>query len=314
MRRKALATLGALTLALIVAAPAHATLPGANGRIAFSNYVSGGDEDPFPSSASSIDVAFASGKARRSLRSCPNCPTSYRSPAWSPRGTHLAFDAGFALAVMRSDGSDYRLLPQQTADDGEPSWSPDGTRIVFSGRPALGALADLYVHDLASGDTRRLTFGGGRSPDWSSRGLIAFVRGAHLDQPGFGPNAGDVFVIRANGRGLRRITYRRGEDPSWAPDGRRIAFSRQRRFGGFRLWIVRADGRGLHRLPTPEAGDAENPSWSPDGRWIAYEGFESGVFAQRLDGSRYRQVASSQYSSSGSHGAFDAAWQPLPRR
>jgi Tol biopolymer transport system component len=323
MRNRVVSALGVLALGLLPVASAQATFPGDNGRIAFAAFSNSGEENEISSHSRSIDVALASGKARRSLRVCPpldaapgapTCPIFYSSPAWSPKGTRLAFEADLGLAVMRSDGSGYRRLALQTSYDRQPAWSPDGTRLVFSGPPMPGMAADLFIHDLVSGDTRRLTFRGGRSPDWSSRGTIAFVRGARAAQPGLRPGAGDIYTIRPNGKGLRRITHRRGEDPSWSPDGRRIAFTRQRRFDGFQLWVVRSDGRRLRRLPTPEVGDAENPSWSPDGRWITYEGFEAGVFAQRIDGGRHRQVASSDFSSTGNYGAFDAAWQPLPRR
>ena len=35
--------------------------------------------------------------------------------------------------MLRSDGSDFRLLPQQTTNDGAPAWAPDGMRFVFTG-------------------------------------------------------------------------------------------------------------------------------------------------------------------------------------
>ena len=57
------------------------------------------------------------------------------NPAWSPDGTHIAFQAyrdGNAeqLRRMHSDGSGQINLMNMDYD-GEPAWSPDGSRIAF---------------------------------------------------------------------------------------------------------------------------------------------------------------------------------------
>lgn len=317
MTRK-IALAGLATLFLTVAPTAQAAFPGRNGRIAFGAGASSGDAFTPPSSSRSLDTALPSGHGRHTLRGCTtvegqpdrgDCSIDYDSPAWSPRGGALAFDAGTRLALIRGDGSGFRLLPRQTVDDGEPAWSPDGRQLVFSGA------GDLYVMTLNTGSVRRLTFKGGRSPAWSERGRIAFVRGARKAEPGFRPGAGDVYTVRASGRGLRRVTYHRGDDPAWSPHGSKLAFVRQRRFSSFRLYVVRASGRGLKRIPTGQGADSpEKPAWSPDGRWMAYESFDSGVWAQRFDGTGTRQVAAGAVSAESSVSAFAPDWQPLRRR
>jgi WD40-like Beta Propeller Repeat len=50
-------------------------------------------------------------------------------------------------------------------------------------------------------------------------------------------------------------------DPAWAPNGKRLAFSR-----GQLVWTVRADGLDLRRLAV-----GGHPAWSPDGARIAYD-------------------------------------------
>jgi Tol biopolymer transport system component len=314
---------GALLLALPAAAPA--TFPGANGLIAFSWFHLQEDElGQHPTTIKrSIDVARPDGRGRRTLRGCTevggmpesgDCSIEYFSPAWAPNGRRLAFDAGSRLALMRSDGTGFRLLEQHTTDDGAPAWSPSGTRLVFSGVEQEGGEADLYILDLASGRVRRLTEGGGRSPDWSSRGRIAFVRGRRPDQSGFRPGEGDVYTIRPDGTGMRRITRRRGADPEWSPRGDRIIFARQRRFGPFSLYVVGADGRGLRRVTNRGAAGAEIARWSPDGRFLAQRGFEGPLMVRRLGRTRAREIAPSGHGGEYSFGpgAFD--WQPLPRR
>jgi TolB protein len=324
-KRRAVICLAALAAAAVAAAgapSAEAAFPGANGRIAFA--ASGFDSAALPATMRrSIDSALPSGGDRRTVRGCEqatgqpdrgDCAIEYRSPAWSPRGSRIAFDAGLRLALMHGDGSGFRLLERRTADDGEPAWSPGGTRLVFSGVRTPGGRSDLYVLDVRNGRLRRLTFKGGRSPDWSSRGRIAFVRGSRPNQSGYRPGAGDIYTVRADGHGLRRITYHRGGDPSWSPHASKLAFVRQQRFDGFHLYTVRTDGRHLHRLSTPGADSPEQPAWAPDGRRIAYDSFDSGVWAQRLDGSGTRQVAAGGVSGESGFDAFAPAWQPLPKR
>jgi TolB protein len=334
--------LAGASLALALPAGVQAAFPGANGRIAYSWFSSQGgylETDPI-TLVRSIAVVSPTGSRRRSLRSCTqvvdasgvpqepdrgDCSIEYHSPAWSPNGKRLAFDAGTRLAVMRSDGSDFRLLAQQTADDGEPAWSPDGHRLVFSGarsaEPEAGT--DLYILDLRGGHLRRLTFRGGRdrSPAWSSRDRIAFTRGGVPLAPGTGnafrSGTGNLYTVRPNSRGLRQLTFRNGSDPAWSPNAGKLIFVRGRQRGrtwSSRLFTMRADGGGLRRVTTAGADYPDHPSWSPDGKLIGYHGFDSGVWVQRMDGRSLRQVATGGVGATYYFDAVEHDWQPLPSR
>jgi hypothetical protein len=305
--------------ALAMPAAAQAAFPGANGTIAFGwaeRHENELGQAP-PTAKRSIDVERRNGPGQHSVRACMevdgqphtgDCSIEYLSPAWAPGGKRLAFDAGSRLAVMRSDGTGFRLLPRVTSDDGEPAWSPDGTRVVLSGAEEVGGESDLHVLELSTGRARRLTSDGGRSPAWSSRNRIAFTRGGSPSRPG----TGAVYTVRPGGGRLRRLV-RRASNPTWSPHGTRLIVVRPFRTLT-RLWVVRADGTGLRRMVTPGADNPQQPCWSPDGREIAYTGFEGNLVAQRLRDRRIREVAPGGFNAESSFGASSPDWQPLPRR
>ena len=59
----------------------------------------------------------------------------YGTPVWSPRGDMIAFTkqsrGRFHIGVMRTDGSEERLLTASFLDEG-PTWSPNGRVIMFT--------------------------------------------------------------------------------------------------------------------------------------------------------------------------------------
>ncbi len=106
----------------------------------------------------------------------------------------------------------------------------------------------------------------------------------------FSNSTEDIWVVNANGSGLQRLTTDPANDfdPSWSPDGSKIAF-RSERDGNNEVYVMNADGSGqrdVSRHPTDDWG----PTWSPDGRvlWNCARELVIGFRAcvRNLDGSR----------------------------
>jgi Tol biopolymer transport system component len=77
-------------------------------------------------------------------------------------------------------------------------------------------------------------------------------------------NGCDIYVINADGSGLRRLTD--GMDPAWSPDGQKVAFARWRDPRG--IYVI--DEGGSNETLLFGWSKAKAPAWSPDGSHIVF--------------------------------------------
>jgi len=203
--------------------------------------------------------------------------------------------AGGTLRRLTSNGAD-----MNSASDDDPSWSPDGKWIAFSrlwplvngGELVRDLEADLMVIDASGGQERSITGGSNyywidTSPSWSPDGRrIAFSR-----EDAFGRTKNGVYgiyVVGADGKGLRRIAKRAAVAVDWSPDGSSLAF-----VTGF--WSTGASGRvGTIGLATGATrtfalAGAQDVAWAPDGRMLAVAG-DRGISILTPSGRKLRQI------------------------
>jgi Tol biopolymer transport system component len=153
----------------------------------------------------------------------------------------------------------------------DPSWSPDGSRLVV--RVMVQDTPYLGWMDVATGQLTLVNpwQGGipGLRPSYNAAGTkIIFMS----------PDYKRIEQINADGSGhkVRFSSTTNLLDPSFSPDGKKIAFSREVGSNNLEIFVKNfADGT-LKRL-TSNAAQENHPTWSPDGTRIAFSSDRSGT-------------------------------------
>ncbi|MBU2639879.1 MAG: hypothetical protein KKG75_04210 [Nanoarchaeota archaeon] len=191
------------------------------------------------------------------------------------------------IFIMEGDGSNVRKLLEATniSQYAYPCISPDGTRIIFRKRVNL-----LYLFNII--DKTELNFlGYGMSSSWSPDGTRAVYGGKIND-------IRDIYinnnVEHSNAINITNndCCFLQDIQPSWSPDGQRIAFASNRdtnQLNKYDIYTMNIDGTEVKRL-TFGNGNYTNiePAWDPRGTQIAFETDQNGfneIYRMDYDGS-----------------------------
>ncbi len=179
-------------------------------------------------------------------------------PAFSPDGRRVAFnsnrDDSSDIYVANVDGTGIQRLTNHPAIDTSPTWSPNSQQIAFTS-DRTGA-PQIYVIGADGTGLRRLTYETYCDrPTWSPP---PFNEIAYSSRTGRGH---DIKVLDLATNEVRQLTFGLGsnESPSYAPNGRHIAFMSTRNETK-QIYTIGRDGRGLRRVTS--VGNNEMPSWS----------------------------------------------------
>jgi len=295
---------GLLVAFVVCAGVAGASPRGTNGLIAFARFNPAlGDTQVY--------VVNPDGTHERLVQAAND---TGECPQWFGDGTRIATcgapDGSLSRIIDPDDGS-FRALGVQPSSGfmgcGTPS--PDGSLLLCETFTEDGSGNGIYLaRSSDGGGLRQLTSipGGDDVPgSWSPDGKRIVLHR-------FGPDSDEgVFVVNANGTGLKQIlpaSTLAGLALNWSPQGNDIVFSRHVTPAlHSSLWIVHADGSGLHAVnvqPSTACGGANDdptadgcfgPGWSPDGTKIVFAKGQNGdvdanIFTVNVNGTGLAQV------------------------
>jgi Tol biopolymer transport system component len=255
-------------LLLVPGTAAHATFPGANGRIVFDDFVTGQTYTVNPDGTDLVQLTHV---ARGQFAG---------DPSWSPDSTHIAYESTHGgvirLWIMDADGRHQHMVADDlpNAADVGPAYTPDGTRLVY--HRCLGRACAIYSIGVDGTHRRALTpfvrppfevFD--VYPSVAPDGTIAFSR--------FNQNVegiiSQVYVMGADGSNPHPMTAPRLEawDAGWSPDSERISFSSNCCRRGTNGYVMNRDGTHIRKLTSARFPyDDFEVAYSPDGNRMVF--------------------------------------------
>jgi Tol biopolymer transport system component len=311
--------------AALLAQSASASLPGRNGKLGFVGATRGKHDLIYALYTINPD---GTGLKRVTTQVGGNVDLS--RPSWSPDGKQIAYTSRGFVWTMRADGTQAKRLNvtarwEDLGGTGDsvlyaetPVWTADGRRIAFTyGGNERHENAGIGIFTVAAtgGQAKKIydysdtsiTLTG--NVDWSAQNRLVFggyVVGDELDE---------IFVRPASGGKARLITHPSAEpgdfDPSWAPDGKRIAFDRSAGTSDpWQILIVDPTGANRQTLAVPPGVRPDSPAWSPDGRFIAY----AGVGTRKIHVADIAAGTEQVLTVPGVVSVGDVTWQPVSSR
>lgn len=174
------------------------------------------------------------------------------------------------IFIAEPSGSGLRQLSFTSSPDwhGPPAGTPDGKQILYTDRVSSTGVATLRLMDADGKNDKPLDEGNAYDAEYSPDGSkIVFVR--------YVASKPIIHTMSGDGKGGATSTGVEGRNPTYEPNGERIAFSASPGDGGAsEIFLMNADGSGVKRLTYTSDGSqwigSAHPSFSPDGLEIVF--------------------------------------------
>ena len=192
-------------------------------------------------------------------------------PSLSPDGTFFVYakviDGNSDLFLQRLAGSKpINLTAGSPADDSQPAFSPDGERIAFRSEREGGG---IFLMGATGESVRRLT-DFGFNPAWSPDGREIAVATEGAFDPRTRFSASRIVRVDVATGAQRPLAVPDGVQPSWSPQGLRIAYWGVAQPGNRRvIWTIPLDGGPPVTVVNDDFYNW-SPVWSPDGRFLYF--------------------------------------------
>jgi eukaryotic-like serine/threonine-protein kinase len=203
-------------------------------------------------------------------------------PSISPDGkTFLYVSAASGNAdifLQRVDGRNAINLTKDCGEeDTQPTFSPDGSQIAFRSEREGGG---IFLMGATGESVRRLT-DFGFNPAWSPDGKEIAVADESIRSPLTRNTTSRLWAVSVATGAKRLITDRDAVQPSWSPNGHRIAYWGLPKGGGQRdIWTIPAAGAAPGAAAVAVTNDPAvdwNPVWSPDGNFLYFSSDRNGT-------------------------------------
>ena len=201
-------------------------------------------------------------------------------PSLSPNGKEIVFarrntDGNLDIWRQHVGGSKAdNLTPDHHDDDTQPAFSPDGGLIAFRSEREGGG---IYVMGASGESPVCLTRGLAFHPTWAPGGKEVIFTEEIIGDPrnrGLGPRK--LWAVNTKTLERRPIADHDIAQPSWSPNGHRIAYWGQRENAQRDIWTMPAQG-GKPEPVTDDAATDWNPIWAPDGKHLYFSSDRTGA-------------------------------------
>ncbi|WP_394821504.1 amidohydrolase family protein [Pendulispora albinea] len=275
------------------------------------DWLPGGSEIAYAVGTGAVGTSVQASTSRGAARTLIAAPAGMRiaSPSVSPDGQRVAYTQQIGAPARPAESL---LMLSGTRVGANTDVFPFHAHWLGSHSLLYTANGKIHVADVDAGTTRTIDFRAKveaaqseyhhRPRDFDADGPR---RAKGIVGPSLSPDGRQILFqalnqiwVMTRGQPPRALTNDRyfKADPSWSPDGRKIAYSSDKA-GTEDLYIVELEGGGEQRV-TSLPGAEVSSAWSPDGRMLAFQNQTNATFTVEIATGNVRQVLPSLFAPS----------------